>query len=1405
MEMQTAESPIPLPAHAPGQRGTCEPCHASSPHGNELGKKRARRSRRKRKDERGLDKDIESCTIDESLSKEALEELQQAEECLKREFIYRLKRGRKPRRYPLAVYTCKLCDAFLESIPSAHKHIKEKRHKKNVTDKEEEQLLVTLPPPTVQQMKLIDLAIEKIVQRFGLNNEDLEKRLQIKSVMEKQIHHKLPDSSLSIYGSSSTRFGFKKSDLNLDIRFPDSMTQPDALLLVQESLKNCESFIDVDTDFHARVPVVVCREKESGLLCKVSAGNESACLTTKYLAALGSLEPKLIPLVVSFRYWAKLCHIDSPEEGGLPPYVFALMTVFFLQQRSNPVLPVYLGSWIEGFSLRKLGKFYLADVENNEVIWEYNPAADDDTHPPVEECTKRGSVPLVIDKEHRCSIPVGQLWVELLRFYTVEFKFEDLIINVRFKELILRELKDWPKKRIAVEDPFSVKWNAARSLNSQLVFEYILHCLRVTYKYFASPHSKSTNSDQRKPVDTDLKRTLLPESEQCSKDTNNVPVGNDIPALNRKLEDVTIKDPVNTLSSHNDFKNNVDNIVDCSDSQTEEELVDIGNIDSHCLAEAVTLNDLQEYKPHSDDAESCNEEFDGVKRVNICVTHDETLEYSENGEPAIHHLECDAETDSISDVEFLPNALMTESDEGGPTDDKVDLEEGSTEGTDELEVPLSTCAISRHKHILTQKNSDEEDEEQETVLLNQRNQFDTLPTDEDVDNAYAASGDEALSEEEEEMEDEEEEEEQEEEEEEEGLSECVTFKCQNFEDLPKIVNEHAKTDCLSKEDLTLLSNDFSADNLVEEELDFVYKFSRRIFTKGKSPTVVCSLCKRDGHLKKDCPEDFKKIELDPLPKMTSKFQMILDQVCIQCFNDFSPDALEDQAREYIRNNLENFIKQEFQGTTLSLFGSSKNGFGFKQSDLDICMRLDGHETAEDLDCVRIIEDLARVLRKHSGLRNILPITTAKVPIVKFFHVRSGLEGDISLYNTLALHNTRLLSAYAAFDPRVKHLCYIMKVFTKMCDIGDASRGSLSSYAYTLMVIYFLQQRNPPVIPVLQEIYTGQKKPEIMVEGWNVYFFDKLDELSNDWPSYGKNKESVGELWLGLLRFYTEEFDFKEHVICIRRKSLLTTFKKQWTSKYIVIEDPFDLNHNLGAGLSRKMAYFIMKAFMNGRRLFGTPVKSFPKEYPTKMEYFFDPEVLTEGELAPNDRCCRICGKIGHFLRECPMRRKHRRRWENEGNMNQRYSEKNLQKNDKDKDAPSKNFEKDVPGRDGRIQPPCTPPKHRQGVWAGQETGRENASRHSTERRRRQEDRDFKDKNCFICGREGHIKKACPQYRPSGGSKSDTLGVSPSSPSSVKHASRLHQEAYPVKLWPKEKSCKKSHHKNPEGLELFMRL
>lgn len=118
------------------------------------------------------------------------------------------------------------------------------------------------------------------------------------------------------------------------------------------------------------------------------------------------------------------------------------------------------------------------------------------------------------------------------------------------------------------------------------------------------------------------------------------------------------------------------------------------------------------------------------------------------------------------------------------------------------------------------------------------------------------------------------------------------------------------------------------------------------------------------------------------------------------------------------------------------------------------MIINGFEIVEGLDCVRIIEELVRVFRKYLGLRNILFIIIVKVLIVKFFYLRSGLEVDISLYNILVFYNIRFLFVYFVIDFRVKYLCYIMKVFIKMCDIGDVFRGSLLLYVYIFMVLYF---------------------------------------------------------------------------------------------------------------------------------------------------------------------------------------------------------------------------------------------------------------------------------------------------------------------------------------------------------------
>ncbi|XP_077548504.1 terminal uridylyltransferase 7-like [Haemaphysalis longicornis] len=241
---------------------------------------------------------------------------------------------------------------------------------------------------------------------------------------------------------------------------------------------------------------------------------------------------------------------------------------------------------------------------------------------------------------------------------------------------------------------------------------------------------------------------------------------------------------------------------------------------------------------------------------------------------------------------------------------------------------------------------------------------------------------------------------------------------------------------------------------------------------------------------------------------------------------------------------------------LTLFGSSCNGFGFARSDLDVCLTFARSEDGKDLCLKDMVWAIAKKLRYFpSELTRPLALTHPKVPIIRFFHVPTELQVDISLYNTLALENTRLLRAYCDIDPRVQQLgCYI-KNFAKRKDIADASKGGLSSYAFILMMIFYLQQCRPPVVPVLQELYPeGDTKPEFLVDSWNTWFFEDTSFLDEVWTGFGKNDWSVAELWAGLLQFYATEFDFTKDVVCVRRKAPLTMSEKGWASNLAIEEN-----------------------------------------------------------------------------------------------------------------------------------------------------------------------------------------------------------------------------------------------------------
>lgn len=87
---------------------------------------------------------------------------------------------------------------------------------------------------------------------------------------------------------------------------------------------------------------------------------------------------------------------------------------------------------------------------------------------------------------------------------------------------------------------------------------------------------------------------------------------------------------------------------------------------------------------------------------------------------------------------------------------------------------------------------------------------------------------------------------------------------------------------------------------------------------------------------------------------------------------------------------------------------------------------------------------------------VQPITNARVPIVKFVDPATRTNCDVNTNHVLGIHNSELIRCYTMIDDRVRPFLYCLKTLVKKHGINDSSQSWLSSYAYVMMAIGFLQ-------------------------------------------------------------------------------------------------------------------------------------------------------------------------------------------------------------------------------------------------------------------------------------------------------------------------------------------------------------
>lgn len=228
---------------------------------------------------------------------------------------------------------------------------------------------------------------------------------------------------------------------------------------------------------------------------------------------------------------------------------------------------------------------------------------------------------------------------------------------------------------------------------------------------------------------------------------------------------------------------------------------------------------------------------------------------------------------------------------------------------------------------------------------------------------------------------------------------------------------------------------------------------------------------------------------------------------------------------------------------LELFGSCRNGFGLDNCDLDINLTIQGLSFC-GIEATRgdYMERISEVIRDNPLVYSlqILPSTSNGVPELKFLYNLYGKKYTCHLffYNMIAIYHTDLLRTYSLIDPRASALGCLIKYWARRHNL--LGYPMVPSYAWTLMVIHYLQQKK--VLPYLQEIAINNSSSlhpitnsnqliSNQVIGGRGHYYPMYDSSSlgiNSWdgisssggqimmnqPNYGYNNPNYGHLNYG---------------------------------------------------------------------------------------------------------------------------------------------------------------------------------------------------------------------------------------------------------------------------------------------------
>lgn len=163
---------------------------------------------------------------------------------------------------------------------------------------------------------------------------------------------------------------------------------------------------------------------------------------------------------------------------------------------------------------------------------------------------------------------------------------------------------------------------------------------------------------------------------------------------------------------------------------------------------------------------------------------------------------------------------------------------------------------------------------------------------------------------------------------------------------------------------------------------------------------------------------------------------------------------ESQARSDVVHRIERVVKGLWPLAEVKVFGSFVSNLSLPTSDIDMLI------THKSRDIISMIYVLGNALEKDGSFGHIEKITRARVPLIKFRDLATGVSIDVSFNSSNGPRNTEIVKSFIQEYPASRPLTLVIKHFLYHNCLNEPYYGGLGAYGLFLMVVSFLQHHAP---------------------------------------------------------------------------------------------------------------------------------------------------------------------------------------------------------------------------------------------------------------------------------------------------------------------------------------------------------